>query len=66
MKNTKLFLIFMGTLLITWLILGAFTYALTDIIEFKMALRHPAPNIIMFLIGWLPAIIIHEDLKGNI
>jgi len=64
MKSTKLMLAFIATFLITWCVIGLIGYLLSDL-SYKECMSHTAMIYIMFLLGWIPGLIICSDLDKD-
>lgn len=62
MKNTKVMLAAIATFLLTWLSLGLIGYLLSDC-YFKYCMTHPGTIAIMLVFGWIPAVVVADDLK---
>jgi hypothetical protein len=62
MKSTKLMLAVIATFLITWCVMGLIGYALSDL-SFRDCLTHGATLMLLMIIGWLPAIIVGNDVN---
>ena len=65
MKNTKLMLAVIATFLITWCVLGSIGYLLSDL-QFKECLICAPTILIMFIVGWIPAIIVGNDVDKHL
>jgi hypothetical protein len=64
MKNTKVMLAAIATFLLTWLSLGTIGYLLSDC-YFEYCMTHPATLMIMLVFGWIPSVVVADDLKGG-
>jgi hypothetical protein len=64
MKNTKIMLAAIATFLLTWLFLGTIGYLLSDC-YFEYCMTHPATLMIMLVFGWIPSVVVVDDLKGG-
>jgi hypothetical protein len=65
MKSTKLMLAVIATFLITWCVLGSIGYLLSDL-PFRECLTHGATLMILLLIGWIPAIVVGNDVHDEL
>jgi len=65
MKSTKIMLAVIATLIITWLIISLFFYALSDM-TYKESCSYQGTFCMMLLIGWIPALIIGSDLDEKL
>ena len=65
MKNTKIMIAVIATILITWLGLSGFAYWLSDI-SYRDVVVHPGIITIMFVVGWIPSIIVANDLENTL
>lgn len=66
MKNTKILLAVIGTLILTWLLFGLIGYLLSDNVTFKACMIHPGTGFCMVLAGWIPAVIVGSDLDDTL
>lgn len=64
MKATKIMISVVVVFLITWFLLGSLVYALSDL-SLKAALTSPGVMMIMFIFGWIPAVIVGSDLDES-
>ena len=65
MKSTKLMLAVIATFLITWCVLGSIGYLLSDL-SFRDCLTHGATLMLMLLLGWIPAIVVGNDVNDQL
>jgi hypothetical protein len=65
MKSTKIMLAVLATLLIVWCTIGLIGWMLSDL-SYKDCMTNPATIMIMFIIGWIPAIIVGADLDEHL
>jgi hypothetical protein len=65
MKSTKLMLAVIATFLSTWCVLGLIGYLLSDL-SFRDCLTHGATLMILLLIGWIPAIVVGNDVHDEL
>jgi hypothetical protein len=64
MKNTIMMVSFLGTTLLTWLIVGTMYYMFsTNNIAFKEACTCTGTLLIMFVFGWIPGVVVLSDLE---
>jgi hypothetical protein len=61
MKSTKIMLAVIATILITWCVMGLIGWMLSDL-SYRDCMTHTATIMLMFLIGWIPFIIVGADL----
>ena len=54
-----------ATFLITWCVLGLICWCVSEL-PFRDCLTHGATLMILMLIGWIPAIIVGNDVNDNI
>lgn len=65
MKSTKIMLAVIATFIITWLTLGFIFYIFSDM-TFKESCCNTGVGSIMLFIGWVPALIVGDDIIDNI
>lgn len=65
MRNTIIMLTAIGTFVVTWLILASFVYCLSDDVSFKEIMRNPVTMLFMFIIGWIPSVIVSTDIYNS-
>lgn len=65
MKNTKIMLAVIATILVTWLGLSGFVYWLSDISYREVVVNHGIITI-MFVVGWIPSVIVAYDLDNKL
>jgi len=65
MKNTKIMLAVLATLLITWLAMGTLVWLLSNI-SFKSSLTNSGTLFLMLFIGWIPALVLGYDLDNKL
>jgi hypothetical protein len=65
MKSTKLMLAVIATFLITWCVMGLIGWCLSDL-SFRECLTHGATLMLMLLLGWVPAIIVGNDVHDQL
>lgn len=61
MKQTKIMLAFIATILITWCVIGLIGWVLSDL-SYRECMTHSGILFLMLLIGWIPAAIVVYDL----
>ncbi len=66
MKTTKIMITGLCTFLITWCILGLIGYLLSDNVSYKECMRDGATILVTTLIGWVPALIVCNDLYDKL
>lgn len=66
MKSTIIMLSFLGTIIITWMMLGLAAYLLTDIPTYKQCMTSNGVLMLMLLFGWIPSIIVSIDMEEKI
>lgn len=64
MKSTKLMLAVIATLLITWCVMGLIGWCISDL-SFKDCLTHGGTLMLMLIVGWIPAIIVGNDIDEH-
>lgn len=62
MKQSKIMLAFIATILITWCVIGSIGWMLSDL-SYKECMTDSGTFFFMLLIGWIPAGIVAEDLN---
>jgi hypothetical protein len=62
MKNTKIMLAVLATLLITWLAIGTLGWLLFNL-SFKNCLTNGGTLFLMLFIGWIPSLVVGIDLN---
>jgi hypothetical protein len=65
MKSTKIMLAVIATILITWCVMGLIGYLLSDL-SYKQCMTHGATLMLMLIFGWIPGIILGDDLDKNL
>ena len=50
------------TFLLTWLLLATLAYLLSSVTDFKTCVTNGGTMMFMFIIGWIPAVIVGCDL----
>lgn len=66
MKYTKLMLAFIGTFLTTWLTVSTFGWLCGTFVTFKFVATHPTVMMFMLLFGWIPAMIVVNDINEKL
>lgn len=61
MSSLKIILAFIATFLITWCVIGLIGYLLSDN-TYKECITHTGIICFMFLVGWIPAVIVCADV----
>lgn len=64
MKNTKLLIVGVSTLLITWMFFGLMVYLLSDI-TYKEAMTCNIVIGLNIFIGWIPPILVLDDVHNH-
>ena len=54
-----------ATILITWCVMGLIGYLLSDL-SYKQCMTHGATLMLMLIFGWIPGIILGDDLDKNL
>lgn len=62
MKRTIIMLSAIGTFAATWLCIGTVGYLLSDDVSFKEVMRDVVVLMMMFVVGWIPSVIVCNDL----
>lgn len=65
MKQSKIMLAFIATVLITWCVIGSIGWILSDL-SYKECMAHNGTFFIMLLIGWIPASIVAYDVDKSL
>jgi hypothetical protein len=65
MKTTKVMLVFLGVLVITWISLGTIAWIFSSQITYKEALILPGVVGLLFIFGWIPAVIVSIDYEES-
>jgi hypothetical protein len=65
MKSTKIMLAVIATILLTWCVMGLIGYLLSDL-SYKQCMTHGATLMLMLIFGWMPAIILGDDLDKSL
>ena len=65
MKSTKLMLAVIATLLLTWCVMGTIGWCLSDL-SFRDCITHGATGFLMLFIGWIPAIVVGNDVHEHL
>lgn len=63
MKYTKLMLAFISTFITTWLTISTIGWLCGTFVTFKFVATHQAVMAFMMLFGWIPAIIVVNDIN---
>ena len=66
MKTTKIMLAVLSTFITTWLILGLLIYLLSTDVTYKQVLITPGLLMFMFALGWIPSVIVANDLDDHL
>jgi len=61
MKSTKIMLAVLATILLTWCVMGLIGWMLSDL-SYRDCMTNSATIMLMFIIGWIPSIIVGADL----
>ena len=61
MKQSKIMLAFIATILITWCVIGSIGWMISDL-SYRECMTHNGTLFLMLLIGWLPASVVAYDL----
>ena len=65
MKSTKIMLAVLATILLTWCVMGLIGWMLSDL-SYRDCMTHSATIMLMFIIGWIPSIIVGCDLDEQL
>jgi hypothetical protein len=65
MKSTKIMLAVLATILITWCVMGLIGWMLSDL-SYRDCMTNSATIMLMFIIGWIPSIIVGADLDKSL
>lgn len=63
MKATKIMLAVLGTFLLTWLTLALVVYLFTGDATYRECLTAPGLTLTMIVFGWIPSIIVGNDVN---
>ena len=65
MKQTKIMLAVLATILLTWCVMGLIGYLLSNC-SYKECMTHGGTLMCMMIFGWIPSIIVACDLDKSI
>lgn len=65
MKSTKIMLALIATFILTWLFLSFIGYLCTPAMSFREVATSGGMIIFMFVLGWIPCIIVGMDLENR-
>ena len=65
MKQSKIMLAFIATILITWCVIGSIGWMISDL-SYKECMTHSGTFLLMLLFGWIPASIVAYDLDKTL
>jgi len=65
MKDSKCMMVAIATYLLTWFVLSLIVYLLNDM-TLKATMSHPFMLFIMFIAGWIPAVVITNDYNDRL
>jgi hypothetical protein len=65
MKSTKIMLAVLATILLTWCVMGLIGWMLSDL-SYRDCMTNSATIMLMFIIGWIPSIIVGADLDKKL
>ena len=65
MKQSKIMLAFIATLLITWCVMGLIGYLISDC-SYRECIIHGGTLMCMMIFGWIPASIVAFDLDKTL
>jgi hypothetical protein len=63
MRNTKIILAMLATVLLTWLTLALIGYLLDEQMTFREACKQDGLILIMLTVGWIPSVVVGFDLQ---
>lgn len=66
MKTSKIMLAFLGTVILTWLIISTLVYLCTGDISYREACTHNGVLFVMLIFGWVPSVIVSSDLDEHL
>lgn len=55
----------LATILLTWCVMGLIGWMLSDL-SYRDCMTHSATIMLMFIIGWIPSIIVGADLDKKL
>lgn len=61
MRHTKVMLVVILSLVLTWLFLGTVVYLVSDSLTFKQGITYPGTIMLMMVFGWIPALVVGFD-----
>ena len=64
MKSTKIMLAVIATFLTTWCVMGMIGYLLSDL-SYKECMTHGATLMLLLIFGWIPGVIIGDDMDKS-
>lgn len=66
MKSTTIMLATVATFVLVWLMFATGLYLLDGDISFRDAMKDPFTMIFMIVVGWIPCIIVGQDLDERL
>ena len=63
MKTTKIMLVFLGTLLLTWLTVGFVVWIFANQLGYKECLVDGSTIVTMIMLGWIPSVVVSLDYE---
>ena len=65
MKQTKIMLAVLATILLTWCVMGLIGWMLSDL-SYRECMTNTGTLFLMLFIGWIPSIIVGADLDKSL
>ena len=65
MKQSKIMLAVIATILLTWCVMGMIGYLLSDL-SYKECMTHGGTLMSMMIFGWIPSVILGADLDKSL
>ena len=66
MKSTKIMLAVLAVFILTWMIVGLIVFLLSDGFSYKQCMTHGGTIFTMLLVGWIPVVIVGNDLDDKL
>lgn len=66
MKSTKIMLAVLAVFIVTWMIIGLIGFLLSDGFSYKQYMTHMGTIFTMLYVGWIPAVIVGNDLDNKL
>lgn len=66
MKATKIMVAVIATFLTTWMVVSFIGWCLSDNSTFKQIATHEGCIMFMFVVGWIPSVVVAADLSEKL